>query len=56
MYVSPDGLGHLIAGWGASFQIPELLSGIVLAAALSIVVNEALRWYERRVGRWRASA
>jgi ABC-type nitrate/sulfonate/bicarbonate transport system permease component len=56
MYVSPDGLGHLIAGWGASFQIPELLSGIVLAAVLSIVVNETLRWYERRVGRWRASA
>ncbi len=54
MYVSPDGLGYLISGWGQNFQIPELLAGIVLAAALSVAVNETLRWYERRLGRWRA--
>jgi NitT/TauT family transport system permease protein len=53
MYVSPDGLGYLIGLWGQSFQIPDLLAGIAVAAGLSIVVNEALRGYERRVSRWR---
>ncbi len=54
MYVSRAGLGVLIARAGQSFQMPDLFAGIVLTAILSIVVNEALRWYERRVGRWRA--
>lgn len=54
MYVSRSGLGVLIARAGQSFQMPDLFAGIILAGLLSIVVNEALRWYERRVGRWRA--
>lgn len=53
MYVSRGGLGFLIAGWGQVFDLPSLFAGIVIAAGLSIVVNEALRAYEHRVGRWR---
>jgi NitT/TauT family transport system permease protein len=53
MYVARAGLGSLISNWGMSFQMPELLSGIVLTAAFSIIINESLRYYERRVGWWR---
>lgn len=55
MYVARLGLGQRIASWGQSFQMPELYAGILIAALLSIVVNEALRLVERRVGRWRAA-
>lgn len=53
MYVSKRGLGYLISGWAESFQLPELLAGIVTAGAISIAVNEALRAYETRLSRWR---
>jgi NitT/TauT family transport system permease protein len=53
MYVSRLGLGQRLANWGQTFQMPELFAGIVIAACLSIAVNEALRALERRVGRWK---
>lgn len=53
MYVSRAGLGHLVADWGARFEMANLFAGILLAAALSIVINEGLRWFERRLGAWR---
>jgi NitT/TauT family transport system permease protein len=53
MYVARLGLGQRIAVWGQSFQMPELYAGILIAADLSILVNEALRLLERRVGAWR---
>lgn len=53
MYVSRAGLGHLVSVWGMQFQMPDLFAGIILAALMSIVINESLRWYERRVGSWR---
>ncbi len=53
MYVSRAGLGHLVANWGMSFEMVKLFAGILLAAVLSIAVNESLRWYEKRIGAWR---
>jgi NitT/TauT family transport system permease protein len=53
MYVARLGLGQRLATWGQSFQMPELFAGIVVAAALSIAVNESLRALERRMARWR---
>lgn len=53
MYVSRAGIGSKIAEWGQTFDMPDLFAGILLTAVLSVVVNESLRWYERRVGRWR---
>ena len=53
MYASRAGLGAQIAAWGRSFDMTGLYAGVLLAALLSIVVNESLRLYERRVGRWR---
>ena len=54
MYVSRAGVGSRIGYWGQILDIPNLLGGILLIALLSILVNESLRWYERRVGQWRA--
>jgi NitT/TauT family transport system permease protein len=54
MYVSRAGLGHLVQLWGMRFDMVSLFAGIFLAAGLSIMVNETLRWYERRVGQWRS--
>ena len=55
MYVARRGLGQRLALWGQSFQMPELYAGILIAAVLSILVNEALRMLERRVGAWRVA-
>lgn len=53
MYVSRAGLGHLVSTWGMRFEMDSLFAGIALAAIFSILVNESLRWYERRLGQWR---
>lgn len=53
MYVSHIGLGRLINLWGSGFQLAELLAGVLLAASGTILLNELIRTYERRVGRWR---
>ena len=53
MYVARSGLGSLISDWGMSFQMTKLFSGIVVAATFSIIINEMLRFYERRVEQWR---
>ncbi len=53
MYVARLGLGQRLATWGQSFQMPELFAGILVAAGLSIAVNESLRALERRMARWR---
>lgn len=53
MYVSRAGLGQSFNSWGESFRMPELFAGVLIAAALSIIVNETLRALERRAGAWR---
>ena len=53
MYVAQVGLGRLINIWGTAYQLPELLAGVLLAASGTILLNEVIRTYERRVGRWR---
>lgn len=53
MYASRAGLGQLIASWGENFMLKELLAGILLIAAASILFNEAVRWVEARCEHWR---
>ena len=53
MYASREGLGHAIANWGENFQMRQLLAGVILVAALSILFNETVRWAERRCEHWR---
>lgn len=53
MAVARAGMGARIATWGQTFQMPDLYAGVLLVSLLSITVNEALRAYERKVGKWR---
>lgn len=53
MYASRDGIGHQIATWGENFQMPQLLAGVVIVAAIAVVFNEIVRFVEVRCGHWR---
>jgi NitT/TauT family transport system permease protein len=52
MYASRQGIGRLIFSWGEAYQVPELLAGILLISALTIVVNETMRVAELRASRF----
>jgi ABC-type nitrate/sulfonate/bicarbonate transport system permease component len=52
MYASRRGIGRLIFGWGESYQVAELLAGILLISVLTVAVNEAMRLAELRVSRF----
>jgi NitT/TauT family transport system permease protein len=56
MYASRRGIGRLIFGWGESYQVPELLAGILLVSMLTIAVNEMMRLAEFHVGRFHGRA
>jgi NitT/TauT family transport system permease protein len=53
MYASRDGIGHQIATWGENFQMPQLLAGVMIVAAIAILFNEMVRWVEARCSHWR---
>ena len=54
MYSSTRGIGRLIFAYGESFQVTELLAGILLVSVATIALNELMRLWEARVGRWRS--
>lgn len=51
MYAAQNGIGRLIFAWGESFQLPQLLAGVVLVALLTVALNELMRLAERSVAR-----
>jgi NitT/TauT family transport system permease protein len=53
MYVSQVGLGKLIGTWGENYQLPQLLAGILLVSAASVLFNESIRMIETKYGHWR---
>ena len=53
MYASRTGVGHLIAGWGENFQMPQLFAGVILLAAVAMLFNETVRFFEVRCSTWR---
>lgn len=53
MYASRTGIGHLIAGWGENFQMPQLLGGVIILSTVAILFNEIVRSVEVRCSRWR---
>lgn len=55
MYVSRAGIGNLLNVWGASYDLPRLMAGIILVGGLTVVFNELLRAAEHYSGRWRES-
>ena len=47
------GIGHNIETWGENFMMKPLLAGVLLLSLTAILVNEAIRWVERKCGAWR---
>lgn len=53
MYASRTGLGVLLLRWGESYTVDKLMAATVLISAATIAINETMRIWELRVGRWR---
>lgn len=53
LYAANTGLGYYVALYSQTFKPAQLFALFFFVAALSIVVNEALRYVERRASRWR---
>ena len=53
IYGARDGIGYRIAAWGENLQMPQLYAALVIVAAAAVVVNEAMRLAEARLGFWR---
>jgi NitT/TauT family transport system permease protein len=56
MYASRSGLGVLLLRWGEGYVVDKLMAATILISVVTILMNEAMRIWERRVGRWRLSA
>lgn len=54
MYASQTGLGVLLMRWGADYDTQRTLAATILISCATILVNEGMRVWERRVGRWSA--
>jgi ABC-type nitrate/sulfonate/bicarbonate transport system permease component len=53
MYASRSGLGVLLLRWGESYAVDKLMAATVLISAVTILINELMRVFEHRIGRWR---
>ena len=53
MYASRSGLGVLLLRWGESYVVDKLMAATVLISIATILINELMRIWEARVGRWR---
>jgi NitT/TauT family transport system permease protein len=53
IYGARDGIGYRIAAWGENLQMPQLYAALIIVAAAAVVLNEALRLAEARLGFWR---
>jgi ABC-type nitrate/sulfonate/bicarbonate transport system permease component len=56
MYASQTGLGVLLLRWGESYAVDKLMAATVLISITTILINEGMRIWESRVGRWRRAA
>jgi NitT/TauT family transport system permease protein len=54
MYASRAGVGQLVANWGESFMLTELIAGILVVSVLATLFNESIRWVEGRLEHWRS--
>jgi len=52
MYASQNGLGMLLSQWGESYDVNRLMAATIFISVVTILINEAMRLWEARVGRW----
>ncbi len=53
MYASRTGLGVLIFRWGEAYDTKRAMAVILLVSCVTILINEAMLFWEARVGRWK---
>jgi NitT/TauT family transport system permease protein len=53
MYASRTGVGVLLLRWGESYAVDKLMAATILISVATIIINETMRIWEVRVGRWR---
>ena len=53
LYTAVRGLGGLLAIYGNTFRMAEYFVVVLILAAIGVIVTEALRHLETRLGRWR---
>ena len=56
MYASQTGLGKVIFTWGESGDTVPLTAAIIAVSASTILLNEIMRWFERRAYRYKLEA
>lgn len=56
LYTAVRGLGGLLAVYGNTFRMAEYFVIVLCLAAIGVVVTEALRFAENRLGRWRGTS
>ncbi len=52
MYASQSGLGMLLLQWSESYEVKQLMAATIFISVVTILINEAMRVWEARVGRW----
>lgn len=55
LYTAVKGLGGLLAIYGNTFRMAEYFVIVLTLALIGVIVTEALRYLENRLGRWRRS-
>jgi NitT/TauT family transport system permease protein len=55
LYTAVKGLGGLLAIYGNTFRMAEYFVIVLTLAFIGVIVTEALRFLEVRLGRWRRS-
>jgi NitT/TauT family transport system permease protein len=55
MYASQTGLGVLLLRWGETFDVNRLMAATIFISITTIMVNEAMRFWEARAARWQRS-
>lgn len=55
LYTAVKGLGGLLAIYGNTFRMAEYFVVVLTLALIGVIVTEALRFLEVRLGRWRRS-
>ena len=53
MYAGNGGFGKDILYWGSSFVLPDLLAGIIVVGASTVIINGLFHMLERRGASWR---
>jgi NitT/TauT family transport system permease protein len=55
MYASRSGLGMLLLQWSESYEVNQLMAATIFISVVTILINEAMRLWEVRVGRWQTA-